>query len=556
MSNANKKVDIANDGIIKPEQAKRFENRYRCILNVLQHNTFSVREFLDYALEEAIKITDSQIGYILHYNEQTQEFIVNSWSKGAMKVCSIDYKPAIFHLNETGIWGEVVRQRNPIIINDYARPIPQKKGLPQGHAPIQRFLEIPVLRNQQIVAVVAVANKEMEYDQADVIELYLLMDSIWKSVDIKRMEELMVRQNLQLKAEIEERVRAEIELQRVNSKMEQIYKVLPAIIIGISDEGYITVWNPAARKILGISARKAVNRKLSELPITWEFDKLIKAIESCQEKNCPIEINDLHFQYADSRSGRLDVNIIPVEGDKVLKNGLIILGIDITTKSKIENELARLDRLKLVGEIAVGIGHQIRNPMTSVRGFLQIFKEKYIEDREFLDLIIEELDSANAIISEYLSLARNRIVELAPNDLNEVLKSILPLAQSTAIIQDKNIKFECEELPHILLDQKEVRQIVLNLVQNGLEAMKPGGIITIKTFLDDNYIVLAVQDEGHGICQEFVDKIGTPFFTTKDNGTGLGLAVCYSIAERHNARIDFETRTSGTTFYVRFPVPS
>jgi signal transduction histidine kinase len=111
---------------------------------------------------------------------------------------------------------------------------------------------------------------------------------------------------------------------------------------------------------------------------------------------------------------------------------------------------------------------------------------------------------------------------------------------------------EIGDIPDILLDEKEIRQLILNLVRNGLEAMLAGGRITIKTFKEGESVVLAVQDEGKEIERNVLEKMGTPFYTTKDSGTGLGLAVCYSIAARHNAAIRVETGLSGTTFFVVF----
>jgi len=180
------------------EAIERNETRLNSILNILQHSSNSVREFLDYTLEEAIKLTGSKIGYILHYVENKQEFIINTWSKGAMQECSMDYKPTVFYLDQTGIWGEVVRQRNPVIINDYQAPHPLKKGYPEGHAHVQRFLEIPIISENRIVAVVAVANKESEYDQTDILQLSLLMDSVWKVVNMKQLEEALININQQL----------------------------------------------------------------------------------------------------------------------------------------------------------------------------------------------------------------------------------------------------------------------------------------------------------------------------------------------------------------------
>lgn len=227
---------------------------------------------------------------------------------------------------------------------------------------------------------------------------------------------------------------------------------------------------------------------------------------------------------------------------------------DITELRRMEKELARLDKLNLVGEMAASIGHEVRNPMTTVRGFLQILggKEKYSEEKEYFDLMAEEIDRANSIITEYLSLARDKTVDLKPGYLNAILRVLQPLIQADASYTDKQIKLDLGLPPKLLFDEKEIRQLILNLARNGLEAMQPGGTLTIGTRQEKNESILFVKDEGHGLDIDLMEKLGTPFVTTKENGTGLGLAVCYSIAARHNARIEVATGLNGTTFSVRF----
>lgn len=220
-----------------------------------------------------------------------------------------------------------------------------------------------------------------------------------------------------------------------------------------------------------------------------------------------------------------------------------------------QEEIARLNRMNLIGEMAAGISHEVRNPLTSIRGFLQLLakKELYASDRSYFELMIEELDRANSIITEFLSLARNKVVHKKMQNLNKIIEVMRPLIEADAIKTDKNLVMELGEIPDILLDEKEMRQLILNLVHNGLEAMTtPKGRLTVQTFCEGKEVVLAVRDEGTGIDPAVLGKIGTPFFTTKDNGTGLGLATCNSIADRHNARIDIDTGETGTTFYVRF----
>jgi PAS domain S-box-containing protein len=239
---------------------------------------------------------------------------------------------------------------------------------------------------------------------------------------------------------------------------------------------------------------------------------------------------------------------INIDGEELILSAFT----DVTQQKQMEAEMQRLDRLNLVGEMAASIGHEIRNPMTSVRGFLQMFMDKYSEDKEFLDIMIDELDRANAIITEFLSLAKNKLIELKPENLNLILNSILPMVKASARIQDKNIRLETQDLPDLLVDEKEIRQLILNMVRNGLESMPSGGFLTIKTFRQGDNVILSIKDQGRGIEPGVLDKLGTPFFTTKEQGTGLGLAVCYGIAKRHNAKITIDTTSNGTTFNIWF----
>lgn len=231
---------------------------------------------------------------------------------------------------------------------------------------------------------------------------------------------------------------------------------------------------------------------------------------------------------------------------------------DITELNLFHKEMARLNVLNAVGQMASGIGHEIRNPMTSVKGFLQLFanKETDSKKKEYFDLMIEELDRANSIITEFLSLANDRMVKLKPASLNQVINAIYPLLSSDAMKQDKRIMLNKGSIPNIPVNEKELRQLIINLVRNAIEASLPSGIVTLNTYVSGGEVVLSVDDEGTGIPPEIYDKIGTPFVTTKDNGTGLGLSICYSIAYKHNAKIDIKTSSTGTSVYVRFKTAS
>lgn len=154
--------------------------RLESLLNISQLKTDSIQELIDYALSEAIKLTASKIGYIYFYDEHKREFILNSWSKEVMKECNVMEPQTIYDLDATGCWGEAVRQRKPILINDFQAENYMKKGTPEGHVALKKFLTIPVVFENRIVAVVGVANKETDYNNSDIRQLTLLMDSVWK----------------------------------------------------------------------------------------------------------------------------------------------------------------------------------------------------------------------------------------------------------------------------------------------------------------------------------------------------------------------------------------
>lgn len=233
---------------------------------------------------------------------------------------------------------------------------------------------------------------------------------------------------------------------------------------------------------------------------------------------------------------------------------------DISARRALEQDVSRLDRLNTVGQMAASVAHEIRNPMTTISGYLQIFanKQEFIKYRDQIHLLLDELNRANMIIKEYLSLSQNKATDLKLVKLNAIVQSILPLIQADAIAANKEIISSLDEVPEVYVDENEIRQLILNLVRNGLEAMTAGKTLFIGTFAGDNSkeTVLSIRDQGSGIPPHILDNLGKPFLTTKDTGTGLGLAVCHRIVNRHQAKLEVITGDTGTTFYIHFKVPN
>lgn len=189
--------DIA-DRKMAEESAKLDERRMSAILRISQSEAGSLKELLNFTLEEAISLSGSRLGYIYYYDEDKEEFVLHSWSSAVMQECTIAEPQAVYQLAKTGIWGEAVRQRRPIVVNDFTAPNPLKKGYPRGHAELFRYFTIPVFSDNRIVAVVGVANKSSDYTDSDVQQLTLLMASVWKIADRKQTEE-MIRASLKEK---------------------------------------------------------------------------------------------------------------------------------------------------------------------------------------------------------------------------------------------------------------------------------------------------------------------------------------------------------------------
>ncbi len=164
------------------EEIKLNEARLASLMRISQYSAASIQDLLDYALNEAIALTGSKIGYIHFYDETTRQFTLNTWSRDVMQVSTVALPQTIYQLEKTGIWGEAVRQAKPIMVNDFQAPHPLKKGYPEGHAPLYKYLTIPVMSDHRIVAVVGMANKASDYDDADVRQLTLMMDAVWKIV--------------------------------------------------------------------------------------------------------------------------------------------------------------------------------------------------------------------------------------------------------------------------------------------------------------------------------------------------------------------------------------
>ncbi|MED1284935.1 ATP-binding protein [Bacillus mycoides] len=346
----------------------------------------------------------------------------------------------------------------------------------------------------------------------------------------------------QLESMVEERTR---ELAAANEKVTSVIEIITDGFFTLNNKWEFTYVNKHQYFPQRKTAKDVLGKNI------WEvFPSSVDAVMYKEFHRAMSERITVHFEFF-SISDEYWHEVIAYPYD----DGICCIFKNITEKKQYEQELKRLSNIDLIGQMAAGISHEIRNPMTTVRGFLQLLKEErtYEKHNKYFNLMIEELDRANSIITEFLSIGNTRKSDLQMLDLNSIIHDIIPLIKIDTYNQNKYIQVDTNDIPELLLNRNEIRQLLINLYRNGLEAMDTEKVLTISTYKEgQNCVVLAVRDQGKGIRPEVLEKLGTPFYTTKDNGTGLGLGVCYAIAARHNAKIEIQTGSEGTTFFVKF----
>ncbi|PEK16034.1 ATPase [Bacillus toyonensis] len=346
----------------------------------------------------------------------------------------------------------------------------------------------------------------------------------------------------QLESMVEERTR---ELAAANEKVTSVIESITDGFFTLNNKWEFTYVNKHQYFPQRKTAKDVLGKNIREV-----FPSSVDTVMYKEFHRAMSERTTVHFEFLSiSDEYWYEVSAYPYD------DGICCIFKNITEKKQYEQELKRLSNIDLIGQMAAGISHEIRNPMTTVRGFLQLLKEENIYEKhnKYFNLMIEELDRSNSIITEFLSMGNTKKSDLQMLDLNLIIHDTIPLIKIDTHNQNKYIQVDTNDIPELLLNRNEIRQLLINLYRNGLEAMSTGQVLTISTYKEgQNCVVLAVRDQGKGIRPEVLEKLGTPFYTTKDNGTGLGLGICYAIAARHNAKIEIQTGSEGTTFFVKF----
>ena len=346
----------------------------------------------------------------------------------------------------------------------------------------------------------------------------------------------------------------------LRTTQDQILKSVRSGILTMDLEGEITSCNPAAEYITGYS--------YAELKSRWQdlFGSSIKVLFG--------HTNDLMerpFRFdgpivkKDGDTAILGTSVSLLKDDKNTVHGIILIFQDITKLVEMEEKVRRQEQLAVVGSLAAGIAHEIRNPLASLSGSIQVLQGELDlkgDEKHLMDIVVRETDRLNTIISEFLEYARPQTAHVEKILLLPLLDETIMLLKNSRDFRE-GITIRAQVDPQVVIqgDAKRMRQVFWNLLINACQAMPDGGEITVSTMPisrsddDSGWCEIVIKDTGRGIAHEYLDKIFDPFFTTKSGGTGLGLAIVDRIIEDHGGIIDVESETGrGTKFRIRLPV--
>ena len=358
----------------------------------------------------------------------------------------------------------------------------------------------------------------------------------------------------------QELLEKQIDFEDLRVLQEHILRSVGSGVFSMDLKGNVASWNPAAEQITGYPFEEIKDR--------WKeiFGDSMKEIFG-------------HTDAMKKRPYRFDGQIVKKDGTRVILGmtasllkderntvrGIIFVFQDITKIIEMEEQVRRQERLATVGGLAAGIAHEIRNPLASLSGSIQVLRgemELTEDNKRLMDIVVRETDRLNTIITEFLEYARPKATQTEQIELRSILDETIMLLKNSRDFHDNVLVTRNIDPPIILKgDAQRLRQVFWNLLINACQAMPNGGALTITATLvssakkDKTVCEIVISDTGQGIGQEYLDKIFDPFYTTKTGGTGLGLAIAYRIIEEHRGTILVQSEPGkGSHFFIRLPV--
>jgi two-component system sporulation sensor kinase A len=327
-------------------------------------------------------------------------------------------------------------------------------------------------------------------------------------------------------------------------------------LIGVVDlEGNVQYFSPSNRLLLGFDPSLYDGKKIQGFFHKDDRPKVKIAINEMVLTQKPVKF-EVRVKHAHGHWVTLEANATPIVNCQGQVLSFVVVARDLTERKKTEEMLRKSDKLSVLGQLAAGVAHEIRNPLTSIRGFLQLLQSRASENENYFEIMLSELDRINSIVGEFMLLAKPQAMNFTKIDLRQLLKHVISILDTQAILMNVQIHFESEpDLPEIWCVDNQIKQVFVNMLKNAIEAMPTGGSVHIHLQRQGDHVVTSFIDHGCGISEERIATLGEPFYTTKDKGTGLGLMICYKIVENHHGKISIQSKIDeGSTFSIQLPI--
>jgi two-component system sensor histidine kinase HydH len=343
-------------------------------------------------------------------------------------------------------------------------------------------------------------------------------------------------------------------LSRIKAFSDNVVENMPIGLIALDNQNRIAAFNTTAESVLQLPHHRVIG----------EDAETVLPPELCTELKCPEIQNTVIEKEIDCPVGNgkivpLEIGASLLEDENKTSLGHVILFKDLTEVRLLRREIERSRRLASVGRLAAGVAHEIRNPLSSIKGFATYFKERYKDlpqDQKTADIMISEVDRLNRVVGQLLEFAKPVPVSPKPTSLETLVADSVRLIEHQAAEKNITVKtLNSASLNEAVVDPDRLNQVLLNLYLNAIESMEPGGELDVKlNQKDDDRIEIRVSDTGGGIAGEDLSRIFDPYFTTKSSGTGLGLAIAHNIMEAMGGQISVESCPGqGTTFSLTIP---
>jgi two-component system sensor histidine kinase HydH len=345
-------------------------------------------------------------------------------------------------------------------------------------------------------------------------------------------------------------------LTRIKAFSDNVVEKMPVGLVAMDGNGRIISFNQAAEATLRLPTDQVLGRNASEvLP-----RQVREMITTLKESTRTAIAKEFDCSFPDGRIVPLDVTLSSLKGEDGTVWGTIILCRDLTEVQSLKREVETSRRLASLGRLAAGVAHEIRNPLSSIKGFATYFKERYRDnpdDQKTSEIMIQEVDRLNRVITQLLEFARPPVIQKKRASLQSLIQHSLKMIERQASAKEIQVFSHLpSDVKEVDLDPDGINQVLLNLYLNAVEAMDQGGTLSVSLSMDEGspWVKIIVSDTGTGIGKEDLEHIFDPYFTTKQTGTGLGLAIVHKIVEAHGGEVRAESEIGrGTTVSVLLP---